>query len=113
MGKGAGEAWGVHGSSNNYVVALPTPTICSVNAERLPDNVEQDFNRLLEILFPHGELEPVDKALAGPSTDLVKSVGYRVKAGDRLLPPVFTLVTSKDPRLNFGARLTIWFPAGS
>lgn len=113
LGKAAGEAWGIHGSSNNYVVALRPPTICSVNAERLPDNVEKDFTRLLEISFPQGKLEPVEEALAGPSTDLVKSLGYRVKTGDQLLPPIYTLVISKDPRLNFGARLTVWFPEGS
>ncbi len=109
--KADGAAWGVRGARNNYVITLPASRICSVNAERLPDNVEADFTRLLGILFPDSQLEPVEEALAGPTTDLVKSVGYRLNVGDRLLPPIFQLVTSRNPRLNFGARLTLWFPS--
>lgn len=105
-----GEAWGVRGEGNNFVVVLIDRSLCSVNAERLSTGVSEDFHSLLQILFPGTELVPVEAALAGPTTDLVTSVGYRLKRGDQLLPPIFTLVVSRDPRLNFGARLTLWFP---
>ncbi len=108
----SGEAWGVHGRTNNYVVALVGSHICSVNVERPSENTERDFKHLLELLFPGTELVPVEQALAGPSSELVHSAGFQLKSRGRLLPPIFTIVSSKDPALHFSYLLTLWFPEG-
>jgi hypothetical protein len=108
-----GSVWGLRGRASNYAVALTDNGICSLNAQSHVPGVWNDFDALLRMLFPGAKLVPVNQELAGPTTALVQSKGYRLQVDGRLLPAVFTAVKSSDPRVNFADRLTIFVPPGS
>jgi len=105
-----GSAWGIRGKASNYVVLLTESGICSVSAQKAGPAVSRDFDEFLKIFFDNTALVPVSPEIAGPNNDLVKSKGYRLSVKGKVLPPVFSIVESRDPNLNFAALVSIYFP---
>lgn len=112
LGKEPGSAWGMRGHDSNYAIATQDNGICSVFVQKPVPGTWDDFETLLKGMFNGAELVPVSPELAGPSSDKVKSKGYQIRAKNGgSLPPIFTLVDSTDPKLNFSSRLTIYMPS--
>jgi len=106
-----GAVWGIRGKDSNYAVTLlDSDEICSVSAETSDDAVWSSFDQLLKALFPGTELVPIEQEKVGPNTTLTRSKGYGLKSKGNLLPPIFTISTSKDPKAGFQARVTMFFP---
>lgn len=105
-----GAVWGMRGHASNYAVVVQDNGICSLDAQTPVAGVWNDFDAMLKLFFPDTELVPVSAAMAGPTTAKIRSKGYRLHINGGLLPPVFTLTVSTDPKVNFAARLTLYFP---
>lgn len=105
-----GAVWGMRGHASNYAVVLRNDGICSVDAQTAVAGVWDGFEAMLKLFFPDTELVPVSAAMAGPNNATTRSKGYRLRVDGGLLPPVFSVTVSSDPKLNFADRLTLYFP---
>jgi hypothetical protein len=109
-----GTVWGVKGRSSNYAIAVidtgASRGICSVSAERPVAGAWDDFEILLRNFFPDTELVPVSPEMAGPQMDSIKAKGYRLRKNGQLLAPIFTMMSTTEPKFKFSDRLTVYFP---
>lgn len=105
-----GTVWGLRGQASNYAVVLQDGGICSLNVQSSVAGVWDDFEPMLRLFFPDMELVPANEALAGPATATARRKAYRLRIASGLLPPVFSLTVSTDPKLQSAARLTLYFP---